>query len=321
MSKFSRRAFTLIELLVVIAIIALLMALLLPAIQKVREAANRMLCGSNMRQWGVALHHYHNDFNDFPPAYEKKVSAAYPTVPSKFYRWSVFAQLLPYVEQDNLQKLLDTTIPLYDATGSVVLAPNQNGVATLVKLMLCPSDSMQKSDPRYGPSNYVVCVGSGINGGQRTDADGMFIVDRHSRIRDMRDGTAYTSLISETLLGPGGPDSATAGNTPQYYYAKLSAGPLTQAMCDANAGPYKTDRGQIWADGESVVYDHAYPPNARTWDCMASGGFSFRAARSMHVNSVQVLFGDGSVRNYSNDIDINVWKAYSTRNGGEPVLD
>ncbi|MFO0813456.1 MAG: DUF1559 domain-containing protein [Gemmatales bacterium] len=321
MNRSTRRAFTLIELLVVIAIIAMLMALLLPAVQKVREAANKMLCGSNLRQWGIALHNYHNDYRNFPPAYEKKVTSAYPMVPDKFYRWSVFAQVLPYVEQDNLRKLIDTEIPLYDATGSTVLPPNQVGVSNMVKLMLCPSDTMQKIDSRYGPCNYVVCVGSGVNGGQRTGADGMFIVNRHLRIEDMRDGTSHTSLISETLLGPGGSDAASVGNLPQNYYAKLSAGPLTAALCDSNAGPYKTDRGLIWADGESVVYDHAYTPNRKGWDCMASGGFSFRAARSMHVQGVQVLFGDGSVRYYQNDIDPVIWSAFSTRFGGEVVED
>lgn len=321
MTTYRRAAFTLIELLVVIAIIAILMALLLPAVQKVREAANKMVCGSNLRQWGIALHNYHNDYNNFPPAYEKKVTAAYPSVPDKFYRWSVFAQVLPYVEQDNIRKLINTEIPLYDATGSTVLPPNQPGVANMVKLLLCPSDTMQRGDVRYGPSNYVVCVGSGVNGGQRTGADGMFIVNRHMRMEDMRDGTSHTAIFAETLLGPGGPDVTSVDNRPQYYYAKLGAGPLTQSLCDANAGPYKTDRGLIWADGESVVYDHAYQPNARTWDCMASGGFSFRAARSMHPGGVQVLFGDGSLHFFTNDIDPTIWKGYATRDGGEVVPD
>lgn len=150
----------------------------------------------------------------------------------------------------------------------------------------------------------------------------MFIVNRHMCIADMQtDGTSHTALISETLLGPGGADSAIVGNQPQYYYAKLSAGPLTPALCDGNSGPYKTDRGLIWADGESVVYDHAYLPNRKGWDCMASGGFSFRAARSMHVNGVQVCFGDGSVRYYQNEINPTIWTAFATRNGGEAVED
>jgi prepilin-type processing-associated H-X9-DG protein len=297
------------------------MALLLPAIQKVREAANRMVCGSNLRQWGIALHHYHEDYKSFPPAYEKKVTAAYPSIPAKHYRWSAFAQVLPYVEQDNLRRLIDTSIPLYDITGSTVLPSNQVGVASLVKLVLCPSDEGHKIDDRYGSANYVVCVGSGINGGQRTGADGVFIVDLKLRIADMIDGTSNTALISETLLGTGGPD-ITDPSAVRYdrHYLKLGAGPLTAALCSA-MGVFKTDRGLIWADGESVVYDHFFPPNYSNWDCMASGGFSFRAARSKHVGGVNLLYGDGSVRHIEDNIDPAIWSALATRNGGENTLE
>lgn len=129
--KTSRRAFTLIELLVVIAIIALLMALLLPAIQKVREAANKMLCASNLRQIAIASHNYHNDYSRLPPGCFNAVRAnGGSTLPVNFNRGpniGVLALLLPYLEQDNLFKQLSTPQMTYPVVG----APSSTGVPPL----------------------------------------------------------------------------------------------------------------------------------------------------------------------------------------------
>ncbi len=111
-----RKAFTLIELLVVIAIIVLLMALLLPAIQKVREAANKMLCASNLRQLGIAAHNYHNDFNVLPPGYYGAIRSNGGTTDFDLRRgpWvGCLVPLLPYMEQDNLYRLLWATPQTY----------------------------------------------------------------------------------------------------------------------------------------------------------------------------------------------------------------
>src|SRR5262245_23739029 len=138
----SRRAFTLIELLVVIAIIAVLIGLLLPAVQKVREAANRMKCQNNLKQLGLGLHNYEGTVGQLPPAMRPHLDPAYPTSPAYFFSWGVLAELTPYLEQTNLYRTMDLTKPLYLNSGSgyYVPAPNDFAVGSVVKIFLCPSD-------------------------------------------------------------------------------------------------------------------------------------------------------------------------------------
>ncbi|HMO37576.1 MAG TPA: DUF1559 domain-containing protein, partial [Gemmatales bacterium] len=167
-----RRGFTLIELLVVIAIIALLMALLLPAIQKVREAANRMLCASNMRQIMIAAHNYHNDYNKLPPGYLGPLPNTSNMSAANGPHIGMLALLLPYLEGDNIFKLFSNVVNL-NLNVSVgpqwwaITAPNLlNTVARAqIKTFLCPSDSMQTDTPiaqagnnPWGSDAYVVGV-------------------------------------------------------------------------------------------------------------------------------------------------------------------
>src|SRR3954469_23562619 len=145
-SRCGRDAFTLIELLVVIAIIAILIGLLLPAVQKVRASASRLKCQNNLKQIGLALHNYEGVYGAFPPGRNQ-----FPNVVS------APARLLAYVEQDNLQKLVN-----YD--GTLADPQNVNASKTRVGIFVCPSDPAKGQVPGltdYG-SNYVACNGTGV---------------------------------------------------------------------------------------------------------------------------------------------------------------
>lgn len=326
-----RPGFTLIELLVVLAIIALLMALLLPAVQKVRAAADKMRCANNLKQLGLALHNYHNDHQRFPGV----------GTPSQ-WAFSVQARLLPYVEQDNLQKLIDFSQPLMVGFGPrMALNPVQAQAArTRVALFLCPSDGQDPIFTQYNSAvwaggNYVVNAGTGtgVNYDARYATDGMFWQDSRTAIRDMYDGSSHTLLMSESLLGLG---FNTTGPTPadprrQHASAGSFARPnpdgqgtipvLTLAHC-ASATSWGGDRcaSWIWGLQHRTLFDTYLPINSTLPDCSAHG-MGWYAARSMHVQGVNCLFGDGSVRFVHQSIVHDLWRALSTRRGGEVTPD
>jgi prepilin-type N-terminal cleavage/methylation domain-containing protein/prepilin-type processing-associated H-X9-DG protein len=329
-----RAAFTLIELLVVIAIIAILIGLLLPAVQKVREAAARTQCMNNLKQLGLAYHNYHDTRQHFPPGYRTGVTPAYPAVPSFLLRWSALAELTPFIEQDNLYRSLDLTIPLYSDPAGDVFPVNQPGVAHPVKLFLCPSDSGNQINPAFGPTNYVSCLGSGVDTtgqltGSRTQSDGIFYNNSKTRFGDVTDGLSNTALMSEQILGRGGPDLASPTDPAQvdvrYYYGSVKLHqPVSDAFCQTfgNFSDFASDRGSRWADGEVQygLYDHHYPPNARAWDCVLIE-FSFKAARSNHSGGVNLLLADGSVHFVGDGINLTTWQGLGSRAGGEVLGD
>jgi prepilin-type N-terminal cleavage/methylation domain-containing protein len=180
-----RSAFTLIELLVVIAIIAILIGLLLPAVQKVREAAARLQCQNNLKQIGLGLHNYHSAYGAFPPGSNPK-------------GFTVVTQLLPFMEQGNIYNQIDLT-------ASANSPANAGPTGMTIKILLCPSDRTNQTPPGQGGNNYFANYGTEPQFFQNSSvANGVFALREASggvRLTDVTDGTSNTAAFSELRKG------------------------------------------------------------------------------------------------------------------------
>jgi prepilin-type N-terminal cleavage/methylation domain-containing protein/prepilin-type processing-associated H-X9-DG protein len=288
----SRRGFTLIELLVVIAIMSLLMAMLLPAIQKVREAANLMSCKSNLRQIGIAMHHYHNDYNRFPVGYYD------PTIWPQLDNgpgWGWGAFLLPYVEADNEYKQINFNLDVgHPANASVC--------RTFLKVYYCPSDENigtftitdgGSNSWTLAQCNYVACNGNdGVDDFTTPPHTGAFVRGTKGyRFADIKDGVSNTFFVGDRTM--------------RLSYATWAGGPT------GGLNPFLLDPGNFGAE-VTLLMCHAGDTGPNS-----PGVFDADSTLSPHGRGVPFLFGDGSVHFITNDIDVAIWKALATRNGGE----
>ena len=323
MKPTKRRGFTLIELLVVIAIIAILIGLLLPAVQKVREAAARATCQNNLKQLGLATHNYEGVLGRLPAGGTQNLSQ---------WAFSFQAQLLPYVEQDNLQRLVDFTIPLTLGSGGsqTLNPPHLQAARSPVKLFLCPSDSgpqlFQNNGADWTPNNYMVNMGTGVSAQSlAAPNDGIVWYTSQLRITDITDGSSNTLLMAEAIRGN---NVHTMGSQPadirrQHASFGGSGNPplMSDAFC-AGATRWSGTRGSTWLWGRefNVCFTTTHLPNQQITDCGNNGSGFFKAA-SFHTGGVNVAFCDGSVRFVRDSINLATWRAYSSRSGGEVISD
>jgi prepilin-type N-terminal cleavage/methylation domain-containing protein/prepilin-type processing-associated H-X9-DG protein len=321
----NRRAFTLIELLVVIAIIGILIALLLPAVQKVREAANRAKCSNNLKQFGLALHGYHDAMGFFPGARD-----SYPLA------FSPHAHLLPFLEQQNLYQIIDFTGE-HGAT-TTYKGVNAQAAETPVTFFSCPSDmgfvpggNGAVAGVIFGGTNYASCVGtgassSGVTNGDYVSGDGIFLLTHPIAIKDVTDGTSNTAAFSESVYGNGlaaqsplPPGSAD----PTVVAIDINGSAMDPDTCAAT-DTYTGQRGDRWINGGylSTAYNHYLTPNSATLDCLnTANNYGLKTARSRHSGGVNLLLCDGSARFVSNSISLDTWRALATRAGGEVISD
>jgi len=302
-----KRGFTLIELLVVIAIIAILIGLLLPAVQKVREAAARMKCSNNLKQIGLALHNYHDTYHQFPSGF---YASYYPNPtldPSltflTYTGWQL--QLLPFLEQQSLYKNSYTWL---QANPGNTDNNNYQACGYFSTIFYCPSNIRPKtlvySGVTYEITSYMGCTGttSGYNW-SAPSADGILYVNSAVKFTDIIDGTSNTIAVGER---------PSVGDT---YFGWGFA-------------PYGTGAG----DGDTVIGSNDSQLAAMVGDLTTNVGLRPERASpgavnewdvahfwSFHTGGANFLYGDGSVHFLPFSTTPVVFAAMCTRNGGEVV--
>jgi prepilin-type N-terminal cleavage/methylation domain-containing protein/prepilin-type processing-associated H-X9-DG protein len=278
MNRTRHHGFTLIELLVAIAIIGILISLLLPAVQKVREAAARLQCQNNLKQVGLALHNYHDNHQGLPPGYVAVLpysDGATDTTPG--WAWSAF--ILPYLEQGPLYNSIRFNLP-------VELAQNRPAVQTFVKMYLCPSDltpsaaftvpdAFGKPVALAAPSSYAACVGGDESDAFGAAGQGVFYRNSRTRLTDITDGTSSTIMVGERSWG----------NANGVWAGAVTNGVLLRGKQNPNPGS-----GAAFYPGSVLVQAHSHLNNALT---DTDGGLDDFSSR--HIGGSNFLYADGSV--------------------------
>jgi prepilin-type processing-associated H-X9-DG protein len=309
----------LIELLVVIAIIAILIGLLLPAVQKVREAAARAQCQNNLKQLGLSLHNFHSANNVLPAAGWTMAGPGNPN--GKFVGWRALS--LPYIEQENLQRLYDFNLHWWEGT-------NLNAAVFPVRTYQCPSVperlvvlNCRAKPPRpaltltspLAPNDYEAIMGvqpivnPTLYATAATNRSAMF---RNSTVRltDIADGTSSTIVLVET-----------AGR-PLIWRNGVARYDLSNDLNTAN------DQGQGWIDSEGPYSLDGTNADGSSEGCGPANGCTFPMNKrndnepfSFHGGGINVCFADGHVQFVRDTVTLDVFAALCTRLAGEVVTD
>jgi prepilin-type N-terminal cleavage/methylation domain-containing protein/prepilin-type processing-associated H-X9-DG protein len=296
-----RRGFTLIELLVVIAIIAILIGLLLPAVQKIREAANRMKCSNNLKQLGLAMHNYNDTYGNLPGNLRPAATGTIRV------RWTTY--LLPYYEQDNIFKIYNQSVNWSDPA-------NAAAVQIPLKVMQCPSSQSNNkfdaspdngwTDTRYAVGDYAGIYWSWYTNVNSFGLPGILSKTDAVRLTDVTDGLSNTIHLTESAAKPD-----------EYLNGKLAQ--TANGQTRINGGGWCRPASDITAPEQTSPINvtngfllNGYPDSKYNTDPTGQ-------IYGFHTGGVNVLFGDGSVRFVKATINFTTLQALITRNGGEVV--
>ena len=340
----NQRAFTLVELLVVIAIIGILIGMLLPAVQSVREAARRTACANNLRQLGLASLNYETTLQKFPP------SSLFPLVDpngaplqdsDNRNGWSAQGQLLPYLEQSNLASNIDYNIGYKDHPPITIGSMTEQISSFRIPTYLCPSEIRDErrgegTDEENYPLNYAVNCGDWFvyDPVGNKIGEGAMVTNRPLSISAFTDGTSNTLMFSEVK----------AYNP---YFRNANMGTVAEMPNNpddliAMGGDFKTESGHTeWVDGRSHQsgFTATFQPNTKViytdgdgrefdvdWTNHQEGlggltdnipTFAAVTSRSYHPGGVNTCRADGSVQFVGQQISRTAWQSLATRSGGE----
>jgi prepilin-type processing-associated H-X9-DG protein len=328
----SRKAFGLLELLVVIGIVAILISLVIPAVQRARESANTLQCRCHLRQLGLAIQQYQEHHEVMPPSSMQWLRSRDPNNRNpNTYHYSSHCFLLSYLDQAAIFNAINFSLPqggFPEETHPV----NITAATQRLAVFLCPSDKLPPGS--NSGNNYRANNGPGPNGNPDSNEpggdDGAFPSRLIVRANNFIDGLSQTAAMSEKLVGSFDRNfhASTDVLFPSWRASPPYVSPTTEQWvqyCRAvsPAFLFQTDNGATWliADNTYTTYNHTLTPNAQTVDCgrrthPRTGLF---VARSRHGGYVNVLFMDGSVRCILDSVDTNVWRAMGTRAGNDNI--